>query len=182
MPKKVLGFVGSLRKKSYNKMLLRAAQKLAPEEMEIEISDLAPSPMFNQDDKLSLPASVAQFKQKIREADGILVTTPEYSYSIPGVLKNAMDWASRPQGNNSFTDKPVAIMRATLCMLGSSQAQYHLRQIFVFLNMHQLNRPEIMTPLVSDKFNTEDELINEETKEKRKGFLEASLIWIKRFQ
>lgn len=180
MKQKVLSIAGSLRKKSYNKMLLKAAQVLAPEQMLIEIFDLADIPLFNQDEEISLPTSVSVFKQKIRDADGILIATPEYNYSIPGVLKNAMDWASRPQGDNAFNDKPVAVMGATPYMLGSSRAQYHLRQTFVFLNMHQLNKPEIMVPFVADKFNAKGELVDEHTKEKVTEFLRAFLEWIER--
>lgn len=182
MKQKVLSIAGSLREKSYNKMLLKAAQVLAPEQMLIEIFDLADIPLFNQDDEISLPPSVSKFKQKIKDADGILIATPEYNYSIPGVLKNAMDWASRPQGDNSFNDKPVAVMGATPYMLGSSRAQYHLRQTFVFLNMHQLNKPEIMVPFVIDKFNAKGELTDQHTKEKLIEFLGAFSEWIKRLQ
>jgi chromate reductase len=179
---KILGFSGSLREKSYNRMLLQAAQKLAPKEMLIEIFDLANIPLFNQDNEVSLPSPVAEFKSKIVKADGILIATPEYNYSIPGVLKNAMDWASRPQGDNSFNDKPVAIMGATPYMLGSSRAQYHLRQTCVFLNMHQLNKPEVMVPFCVDKFSTEGNLQDAKTKEKVSELLQAFLQWIIRLE
>jgi len=180
MTRKVLGFVGSLRKESYNKKLLQAAQKMAPEGMEIEIYDLANIPLLNQDLENNLPEAVVDFKKKIVEADAILIATPEYNYAVPGVLKNAMDWASRPGGDNSFNDKPVAIMGASPYMLGSSRAQYHLRHTFYFLNMHQLNRPEVMVPMVADKFNEAGELIDEATKKILQGFLDAYLEWINR--
>src|SRR4029078_4374862 len=99
---------------------------------------------FNQDTEKDMPTKIREFKSKIREADAILISTPEYNYSVPGVLKNAIDSASRPYGDNPFDGKPGAIMSASIGMLGGARAQYHLRQIFVFLNMHPINRPEIM--------------------------------------
>lgn len=180
MTRKVLGFAGSLRKESYNKKLLAAAKKLAPEGMEIEIFDLANIPLLNQDLEGEMPESVLEFKKKIVEADAILIATPEYNYAVPGVLKNAMDWASRPGGDNSFNDKPVAIMGATPYMLGTSRAQYHLRHTFYFLNMHQLNRPEVMVPQVVDKFNEAGELTDETTIKILQGFLDSYLEWINR--
>ncbi len=182
MTQHVLGFAGSLRKKSYNRMLLQEAMKLAPLQMEIEVFDLSQIPLFNEDLSSPLPKPVIDFKNKIKKADGILIVTPEYNYSIPGVLKNAMDWASRPSGQNSFDDKPVAVMGSTPFMLGSSRAQYHLRQTFVFLNMHQLNKPEVMVPFVAEKFNEKGELVDEKTKEKIKEALQAFSIWIARLQ
>lgn len=179
-PKKILGIVGSLRKQSYNKWLMNAVQKLAPAGMEIEIFDLKDIPLFNQDDELSMPASVREFKQKIEAADAILVATPEYNYSFPGVLKNAMDWASRPQGKNSFSDKPAAVMGATYWSLGASRAIYQLRQTFVFLDMHVLNKPEIMMPFVAEKFSDTGELTDEDSKDKLREFLSAFSVWIER--
>lgn len=182
MDQHILGFAGSLRKQSYNKMLLNAAKKLAPELMQIDIFDLSKIPLFNQDEEVNLPISVTEFKQKIRAADGILIATPEYNFSIPGVLKNAMDWASRPAGDNAFNDKPVAVMGATPYMLGSSRAQYHLRQTFVFLNMHPVNKPEIMVPYVADKFDVNGNLIDGATAERLKEFLVAFSDWITRLR
>jgi chromate reductase len=132
---KILGIAGSLRKQSYNKGALRAAQKLCPEGATIEVFDLAGIPPFNQDDEKNVPPKVNEFKQKIRSADAILLATPEYNYGMPGVLKNAIDWASRPYGDNAWSGKPVALMSAALSMGGGVRAQYQLRQAFVFLNM-----------------------------------------------
>ena len=106
---KVLGFAGSLRRGSYNKALLRAAADLVPEDMNIEIFDLEGIPPFNQDTEENMPEKVREFKTKIREADAILISSPEYNYSVPGVLKNAIDWASRPYGENPFDGKPVEV-------------------------------------------------------------------------
>jgi chromate reductase len=141
---KFLGFAGSLRKDSYNKALLRAALELVPAGVELEIFDLEGIPVFNQDLENQPNEKVREFKAKIRAADAILIATPEYNYSIPGVLKNAIDCASRPYGDNSFEHKPVAIMGASPGMLGTARAQMHLRQCFVFLSCAALAQPEIM--------------------------------------
>jgi len=140
----ILGFAGSLRKNSYNKALLRAAAELVPEDAELEIFDLEGIPLFNQDLETQIPEKVKEFKVKIKAADAILIVTPEYNSSFPGVLKNAIDWASRPYGDNSFEGKPVAVMSASVGMLGGVRAQYHLRQTFVFLNMYPVNKPEVI--------------------------------------
>lgn len=161
---KVLGFAGSLRLGSYNKALLRAAVDLVPENMNIEIFDLEGVPPFNQDTEENMPEKVKEFKTKIREADAILIASPEYNYSVPGVLKNAIDWASRPYGDNPFDGKPVAIMSASVGMLGGARAQYHLRQIFVFLNMYPINRPEVIVPFAQDKFDASGKLLDDNTK------------------
>ena len=140
---KILGFAGSLRVGSYNKALLRAAPELLSDSTTLEIF-LDGIPPINQDLEMDMPTKVKEFKSKIREADAILIATPEYNYSIPGVLKNAIDFASRPYGDNPFNDKPVAIMSASVGMLGGARAQYHLRQTFIFLNMYPMNSPEVV--------------------------------------
>jgi chromate reductase, NAD(P)H dehydrogenase (quinone) len=177
---KLLGFAGSLRSGSYNKALLRSALDLLPQGVCLETFDLEGIPLFNQDLEMDLPKTVMAFKQKIREADGLLIATPEYNYSIPGVLKNAIDWASRPYGDNVFDGKPVAIMGASIGLLGTGRAQYHLRQTFVFLNMLPLNRPEVMIPFAQDKFDPEGRLKDEKTREKIKGLVEGLVAWVKR--
>src|SRR3972149_11583933 len=157
----ILGFAGSLRKNSYNKALLQAALELLPKDANLEIFDLEGISPFNQDLILVMPAKVKEFKRKIKAADAILIATPEHNYSVPGVLKNAIDWASRPYGDNSFEGKPVAIMSASTGMLGGARAQYHLRQIFVFLNMHPLNRPEVFVTFASKKIDEQGRLTDE---------------------
>jgi len=160
----ILGFAGSLRRDSYNKALLRAAAELAPEGAKIEIFDLEGIPPFNADLERSMPERVLEFKANIKAADAILIVTPEYNYSVPGVLKNAIDWASRPYPDNSFDLKPAAIMSASTGMLGGSRAQYHLRQTFVFLNMRAVNKPEVMVTFAAEKFK-DGKLTDERTKE-----------------
>ena len=120
---KILGFAGSLRKDSYNRSLLRAALELVPEEAELEIFDLEGIPLFNQDLENQPPEKLTEFKARIRAADAILIATPEYNYSIPGVLKNAIDCASRPYGDNAFEHKPVAMMGASIGFAGTARAQ-----------------------------------------------------------
>jgi chromate reductase len=164
---RILGFAGSLRKGSYNKALLRAAAELLPADTQLEIFDLEGIPPFNQDLESNPPAKVREFKAKIKAADAILMAAPEYNYSVSGVLKNAIDWASRPYGDNAFDGKPVAVMSASIGMLGGARGQYHLRQIFVFLNMHPVNRPEVMVPFVADKVDDKGNL----TDAKTRGFI-----------
>jgi len=177
---KILGFAGSLRKDSYNQALLRAACKLADAEgLELENYDIHGIPLYNQDDESALPSIVRDFKSKIEQADAVLLVTPEYNYSVSGVLKNAIDWASRPYGANSFEDKPIAIMGATVGTIGTARAQYHLRQMLVYLNAYPLNRPEVMVSSAADKFK-EGELIDEHTRQKIRELLIALVAWAKR--
>jgi chromate reductase len=173
----ILGFAGSLRKGSYNKAILRAALELAPESVKLEIFDLEGIPPYNQDLDNDMPEKVKEFKRKIKAADAILIATPEYNYSIPGVLKNAIDWASRPYGDNSFEGKPVAIMSASPGMLGGSRAQYHLRQTFIFLDMYPVNRPEVMVPQAQDKIDANGKVTDEKTRQKIKELLESLVAW-----
>ena len=161
----ILGFAGSLRKQSYNRALLSAANEVAPEDATLEIFDLEGIPPFNQDLEDKPPEKVKDFKVKIRAADAILIVTPEYNYSIPGVLKNAIDWASRPYGDNAFEGKPVAVMGASIGMLGTARAQYDLRRSFVFLNMYPMNQPEVMIPFAQDKIDSNGRLTDEKTRQ-----------------
>lgn len=173
----ILGFAGSLRKGSYNKALLRAALELLPEDAELEIFDLEGIPPYNQDLDNDLPPRVREFKEKIRAADAILVATPEYNYSMPGVLKNAIDWASRPPGDNSFEGKPAAIISASIGMLAGARAQYHLRQTFVFLDVHPINRPEVMVPFAADKIDSNGKVTDEKTRQKIHEALVSLVSW-----
>ena len=179
---KILGFAGSLRKASYNRALLRAASEVIPAEASLEIFELDGTSPYNQDIEKNLPEKVKTFKQKIREADAILIVTPEYNRSVSGVLKNAINWASRPSGDNPFDDKPVAIMSASTGALGATRAQYHLRQILVFLNMHAINRPEVAVNFAPQKFDENGKLIDAQTRDLTKQLLEALVAWTKRLK
>jgi chromate reductase len=174
---KVLGIAGSLRKNSFNKELLRCAAEEAGEGIDLEIFDLEGIPTFNQDHENEPTEKVREFKAKIKSADAILIATPEYNYSIPGPLKNAIDCASRPSGDNAWNDKPVAIMSAAGGYLGGSRAQYHLRQTFVYLNMHPINKPEVIVPFFNDKIDSEGRLIDKHTRDKVRELLNALYLW-----
>ena len=178
----ILGIAGSLRKGSYNRGALRAAQQLTPLGTRIDIFDLAGIPLYNTDEEQPLPARVAEFKAKIRSADAILFSTPEYNYSVPGVLKNAIDWASRPYGDNAWEHKPVAVIGASPGRLGTARAQYHLRQIFVFLNMHPLNRPEVMIANADDHFDDDGNLKDENSREHIRKLLVSLADWTRRLK
>ena len=179
---KVLAFAGSLRKGSYNKALIRAAVEVKPDSMAIEVFDLEGIPPYNQDLETQIPERVTEFKDKIRTADSLLIATPEYNYSVSGVLKNAIDWASRPNVCNPLEGKPVAIMSASTGRLGGARAQYHLRQSFVFLNMHPVNRPEVMLPNAKDNVDANGNVNNEQTLKLIRQLLEALVEWTKQFK
>ena len=169
----ILAFAGSLREASYNRGLLRAAQGLAPQDMQIEIFDLSGIPLFSQDLEDKPAEAVVSFKEKIKAADGILIATPEYNYSIPGVLKNAIDWASRPPGKSVLLGKPAAIMGASLGMLGTARAQYDLRKVFVALDMHAVNQPEVMVPFANKSFDEQGNVTDENVKKRVQSLLTA---------
>jgi chromate reductase len=177
---RILGFVGSLRRKSFNKTLMRAAQELLPDDATLEVFDLAGIPPFNQDQENQPPTTVKTFKAKIKAADALLIATPEYNYSIPGVLKNAIDWASRPHADNAFEAKPVAVMSASIGRLGGARAQYHLRQSFVYLNMYPINRPEVMLPFAQENIDKDGNLTNEDTRHLIKQLLEELVRWTRK--
>ena len=181
-PLTILGIAGSLRKNSYNRAALRAAQQLAPEGTKIEIFELQGIPVFNQDEEQNPPDNVKQLKAQVRAADAILFVTPEYNYSIPGVLKNAIDWASRPYGDNAWKGKPVAVMGASVGALGTARAQYHLRQAFVFLDMFPLNKPEVMIGNASQRFDEAGDLVDPDTKKLIRALLESFANWTRYHQ
>jgi chromate reductase len=174
---RIAGIVGSLRKGSYNRSALQAALKVIPKSSSLDILDLEGIPGFNQDLEQTFPPKAKELKAKVKAADAILIATPEYNYSVPGVLKNAIDWASRPYGDSAWNGKPVAIMGASPGMLGTARAQYHLRQMFVFLNMFPLNQPEVMIANASEKFDEQGNLKDPTTAQKIKELLEALVEW-----
>ena len=179
---KVLGFAGSLRKGSYNRALLRAAVELTPPDVELTTFELDGIPPFNADFERTPPDPTKEFKSRIRPADALLIVTPECNYSIPGVLKNAIDAASRPYGDSAFEGKPVAIMSASIGMLGGARAQYHLRQSFVFLNMFPVNRPEVMVTFAPQKFDDQGRLLDDKTRELIKELLSSLAAWTRRLK
>ncbi|MFA6494957.1 MAG: NADPH-dependent FMN reductase [Candidatus Paceibacterota bacterium] len=181
-PFTIVGISGSLRLGSYNSSLLRVAQHYASAQgMSVDILDIGSLPLFNQDHERDAHEAVMQLKQKIKGADGILFVTPEYNYSISGSLKNAIEWGTRPYGDNSFDGKPAGIMSVSTGILGGARAQYHLRQILVSPNVHVMNHPEIMVGQAKEKFNEVGELIDVQTQERVKEFLEAFAQWMGKF-
>ena len=163
-PIKILGIAGSLRKQSFNLAALRAAQQLCPADAKIEICTLEGIPGFNQDEEQNPPQKVIELKSRVRTADAILFATPEYNYGLPGVLKNAIDWASRPYGDSAWSGKPVAIMSAALSMGGGVRAQYQLRQSFVFLNMDAVVQPEVAIGNAPQRYDAQGNLTDETSK------------------
>jgi chromate reductase len=161
---------------------LRAAQQLVPEDATLDILDIEGIPGFSEDEERHPPAKVVEMKKRIREADTVLIQTPEYNYSIPGVLKNAIDWASRPYRDSAWTGKPVAVMGASVGRLGTARAQNHLRQVFVFLNMYPLNQPEIMIGNAPEHFDTQGNLTNQTTKDLIRQLLRNLVSWTRRLQ
>jgi chromate reductase len=165
-PITILGIAGSLRKASWNRGALRAAQKLLPEGTKLEIFELDGIPPFNQDEERNPHPRVVALKERVRAADAILIATPEYNYGMPGVLKNALDCASRPYGDSAWDGKPVAILSAAMSMGGGVRAQYQLRQCFVFLNMDAVVQPEVAIGSAHQRGFDEQGNLTDETSKK----------------
>jgi chromate reductase len=161
----IVALSGSLRKDSFNTSLLHALQALAPEGMQITVADISTLPLFNQDDEAVFPAVAQALKDTIEAADGIIIATPEYNRSVPGVLKNAIDWASRPWGQNSFEGKPVLTMGVSVGKLSTSVAQSHLRQILSYLDMQIIGQPEVYLGPAQELFDGEGNLTDAAAKE-----------------
>ena len=159
----IAAFGGSLRSKSYNGYLLKTASKNVPEGVDFRIAPMRNLPMYNTDEEENPSEAVVNFKNVLRDADGILVVTPEYNYSIPGFIKNAIDIASRPYSDNVLKGKHVAVMSASIGAFGGMRAQYHLRQVFVYLDMKQINKPEVFINFAQDKFDPNGELRDEKS-------------------
>lgn len=172
---KIIGLTGSLRKKSFNRASLRATLDLLPSNTTLEIIDLSVLPFFNEDvEAIKDPAAVETFKEKMHESDGFLLATPEYNFSIPPVLKNALDWASRGKRDQTpLYDKPAAIMSASIGRLGGVRVQYHLRQVCTSLNLHVVNHPEVFITNAADKFDGMGRLNDERTRKSIGRLLEA---------
>lgn len=179
---RILGISGSLRVGSYNTAALRAAVELCPEEAVIEICEIGGLPPYNEDVEKDPPAIATEFRERVRSADAILFSSPEYNYSVPGQLKNAIDWGSRPYGQSAWDGKPALIMGSSPGAIGTARMQYHLRQMMVFLNMHPLNKPEVMINNCAGKFDEQGKLTDEKTREFLRQALEALVHWTRRLQ
>ena len=160
----IIAISGSLRKDSFNTALVRALAELAPAGMTITVADISALPLFNQESEAAFPAAAQALKDAIETADGVIIATPEYNRSIPGVLKNAIDWASRPWGQNSFSGKPVLTMGVSVGKLGTAVAQSHLRQILNYLDTRVVGQPEIYLGPAQELFDGAGGLTDEATK------------------
>lgn len=179
---RVLGFAGSLRKASLNRFLLRAAQELAPSAMTIEVFDLLPIPLYNGDvEAAGEPPAVGQFKQAITDADAVLIATPEYNHGVPGVTKNAIDWASRPPHHAPLNKKPVGIIGASPGLTGTARGQSQLRQAFEFTNSYCMPQPELLVYRANEKFGHNGNLTDDKTRELLAAYLTEFAIWVHHF-
>jgi chromate reductase len=179
---KIAAFSGSLRRGSYTTSLVKAFQKLAPDDVTLNMIDISRLPFINQDLETDLPKEVRELHGILDRSHAVLLATPEYNRSYSPVLKNALDWGSRPEGNNKWARKPVAVVGCTPYMLGAFGAQNHLRQVIMYLDMYILQQPEFYLGKAAEKFNAEGELTDKETKDLIEKFWKAFIGWIKRLE
>ncbi len=180
---RILAIAGSLRQGSYNQGLLRAAQEVAPEWVEVQFFDIGTLPFFNEDvEAAGDPEPVRQFKDAIRASNALLIATPEYNGSVPGILANAIDWASRPTGRSALRNKPVAVMGAVLCKSGSANAQAILRGVLGRIGAVVVPDPQILVPQASKLFDEQVNLRDEGTREEIRQLVEAVAHWCRRVQ
>ena len=173
----VLGICGSLRKASYNMAALRTAIALKPANMNVTVADISQLPLYNEDVRQQgFPPPVENLRRQIAAADALLFACPEYNYSMSGVLKNAIDWASRPP-DQPFAGKPCAILGAAAGMAGSARALYDLRRSCVFLDMHPLNKPEVLIGQAQTKFDAEGNLLDEVARNLIRDLMAALVGW-----
>ncbi len=174
---KIAVFVGSLQQNSLNKKLAQNLEEMAPEGMEFEYVDLGSLPLFNQDLEADYPSEAQKAKDIVAASEGVLFVTPEYNRSIPGVLKNAIDWVSRPWGHNTFDAKPLGIVGATIGPVGTAVAQSDLRHIAGYLNMKLMGQPELYLPTASAKFD-ETGVITDDSRELLQTYINAFADWV----
>ena len=180
---RILGIAGSLRRASYNRGLVRAAQQVAPDGVAIEAFDLLPIPLYNADvEAEGDPAPVQELKERIRAADALLIASPEYNYSIPGVLKNAIDWASRPPQDSPLRHKPIGLMGASPGGFGTVRSQLALRQVFLFMKAYVLLEPEVHVSAARDKFDADGNLTDDRTREHIGSLVAALVEWARRLR
>ena len=177
-----LGISGSLRAGSYNSAALRAAGGLLPERVTLEIADIAAMPLYDDDVKVAgIPQVVEALRARVARADALLIVTPEYNFSVPGVLKNTIDWLSRTP-SQPFARKPTAIMGASQGVLGTARCQYHLRQVLTALNALTLNKPEVMIASAAGKFDASGNLTDAPTREHIARLLQTLADWTRLLQ
>ncbi len=175
---KIAVFVGSLREKSSNKALARSLENTAPEGMTFEFVDIR-VPLYNEDiEHAGMPAEVKKLKETVDSADGVLFVTPEYNRSVPGVLKNAIDWASRPYGQSSFANKPVGIVGSSMGPVGTAVAQVDLRHIMLFQNARVLGQPEVYVASAFEVFDEEGNVLSERWEKNFREYMTAFAAWV----
>jgi chromate reductase, NAD(P)H dehydrogenase (quinone) len=179
-PIKIAGISGSLRKDSYNTKLIRAAGEMAPEGVQVQLITLHDIPLFNTDvEAQGWPQPVVKLRAELNDADAVLFATPEYNYSVPGLLKNAIDWLSRPEGSAPVNGKPVAIIGASTSLIGTARAQSHLRQIAFYNAMPLLPSAEFVMGRAADKFDAEGHLTDEKSRDKLASLMTKFANWIR---
>jgi chromate reductase len=177
--RKIAVLVGSLRKESLTRKVAKTLMLLAPPTLEMEIVDIGQLPLYNQDDEANPPPTYTEFRNKIKEFDGILFCTPEYNRSVPAALKNAIDVGSRPSGHSVWNGKPCAVVSASPGTLGGFGANHHLRQSLMAVNMPAMARPEAYLANVGKQFDG-DTLTNDATKALLQTFVDAFATWVER--
>jgi chromate reductase len=178
----ILGISGSGRRGSYNTALLEAAKELAQESITIGTFQIAKLPLYNQDLEAAMPAQVSEFKNSVKESDAILFAVPEHNYTVTAVMKNALEWGARPPSDNSWNEKPCAMMSASSGPRGGARAQLHLRQILVDLNMHPINRPLLLVANEADKFDSNMRLTDSQIRETLRVLLTRLEEWTRTLQ
>jgi chromate reductase, NAD(P)H dehydrogenase (quinone) len=179
---KLLGICGSLRKSSFNRQALNLCKELIPDATNMEIVELSEIPLYNADLELvNFPPVIKSIKAKILQAQGILIASPEYNYSVSGVLKNTLDWISRPPSEIPLDNKAVAILSASSSRFGGARSQQHLRQILAALGAHVMPQPELYIPQAQKLF-IENEPIEEKTTIRIQSFLKAFIDYIQSFR
>jgi chromate reductase len=177
---KIAVFVGSLREQSTNMALAKALESMAPETMEFDYIPIE-MPHFNEDvERAAFPPEVQAIKDRVSAADGILIVSPEYNRSVPGVLKNAIDWISRPYGQSSFVNKPVGIVGSSTSVVGTALGQADLRKIMLFQNAKVLGQPEVYVANAGEVFDDSGALLSERWAKNFQQFMDAFAAWVDR--
>ena len=173
--------VGSLRKQSFNRMLAGAVVKLAPPELALRYLEIGDLPLYNQDDDAEQHPNVRRLKAEITACQGLLFVTPEYNRSIPGVLMNALDHASRPHGHNAWAGKPAGVIGISVGAQGTAMAQQHLRCMLAYLEVPTLGQPEVFIQFKEGLFDQAGEIGDSATRDFLRGWMKRYVAWIKRF-
>ena len=181
MPMKIVVLVGSLRKESFNRKLAHALEKLAEGKLAFDYVDIGDLPLFNQDHEREYPPAAQRMKEQISSADGVLFVTPEYNRSVPGVLKNAIDIASRPYGTNAFAGKPGAVIGTSAGAMSTALAQQHLRNMCVFLDIPMLQQPEAFIRFREGLIDGDGTVTDEDVRKFLQNFLDRFAAWVRRF-